>query len=136
MSSSMQPEADWEAVTYSEVPKAQAMRDIEDYIVNENTAPPIWSAMPEIPLESEVSCLVKGEVQESLLDVLERLDYNIPRGPFRSKEDYLKTMYRLMRDDAVRPLRKSVIEFRNKPDMDESDSNHNCSIYDNVSILT
>ena len=52
-------------------------------------------------------------------------------GPWDDKEDYLRTHYELLREDAVASLRDGVQEFRERPWMSE---NSTVSIYEKVSF--
>ena len=62
-----------------------------------------WTSLREIPSASEV--FDEGRKEHST--VLE-LAENTVVGPYTSKEDYLETHYRLLREDAVAPLRDGM----------------------------
>lgn len=91
-----------------------------------------WLASPEIPTSQEIMC-VKGDIdlEENCIN----LEPNRIDGPWSSKEEYLRTHYELLREDAVALLRDSVAYLRNKPSM--TDTKDIC-IYDQVkeSFLT
>ena len=106
-----------------------------------------WINMPEIPSPAEIlevptsfsSSLGSkfGDTNESLVNV--SVDEKIrPKkfiGPYDDKEDYLRTEYELLREDAIRPLREAVQEVRADPYRDEGEyKNHTIGIYEPVYI--
>lgn len=59
--------------------------------------------------------------------------FNKVDGGWSSKEKYLRTHYKLLREDAIRKLREGIAAFRDSPSMDESASQGRICLYDNVS---
>jgi helicase required for RNAi-mediated heterochromatin assembly 1 len=58
---------------------------------------------------------------EKLVDVEYELPPNKVQGPYLSNWEYLQRHYELLREDAIRPLRKAVEEVRDDPSRDEQD---------------
>jgi len=82
-----------------------------------------WLAMPEIPLSSEI-CLPEGT---SIV-----LPRNSIHEPWSKSERYLRSHYRLLREDAVTPLREAVDRFRKDPQrMDDNETR----IYEQVRVV-
>lgn len=68
-----------------------------------------WQSKPEIPDEKEILGTENdGSRTIALLP-------NIIDGPWESKEKYLEAHYRLLREDAVAPLRYAVALIRDAP---------------------
>ena len=86
-----------------------------------------WTGFREIPSPSEV--FDKGRIEHSA--ALE-LTENTVVGPYTSKEEYLESHYRLLREDAVAPLRDVVSEVQYMPQVLEKDSDNNAYIYEKV----
>ncbi|RJE24061.1 Helicase [Aspergillus sclerotialis] len=111
-----------------------ANRDIRNYYyVPESQAKPEidpWTMKPEIPSTDEV--MGSGPSRETDDGTAASLPKNKISGPWPSKEKYLETLYRLLREDAVAPLRNAVADFRSYPYMDDSPS---VNIYENVHII-
>lgn len=95
-----------------------------------------WRNLPEIPTSEEILQDVSWqdvEAPEQPLDYQKlaepkefdpRLPYNNIDGAWDSKEEYLGFHYRILREDAVAPLRQSVAEFKKKDEMgDTQDTN-------------
>lgn len=55
-------------------------------------------------------------------------------GPYDNTEDYLRTEYELLREDALRPLREVVAEVRKDPYKEEARYEKNVGIYEPVYI--
>ena len=94
-----------------------------------------WADRPEIPRPSEImpddsSLGFKSGLE--MVRVEEDLPRNIVEGPYASKEAYLRTQYELLREDALRPLRRAVEEVRRNPIPDESEYTNNIGIYEPV----
>ena len=88
-----------------------------------------WTGLPEIP--SEIEIWVPAEEEQS--DTLE-LQENIVVGPYPSKEAYLETHYRLLREDTISPMRDVVRELQLYPGILEKDSDNDAFIYEKVFI--
>ena len=89
----------------------------------EPTAEPDWRNKPEFPASDEIL-----GTDTATDDVL--LAPNKIFGPWSSTEEYLKTHYNLIREDAVAPLRDAVAFVREDPSiMDTKDA----FIYEKVS---
>ena len=86
-----------------------------------------WIGLREIPSPNEV--FEEGRTEHST--TLE-LTENTVVGPYVSKEDYLESHYRLLREDAVAPLRDVVSEVQYFPQLLEKDSDNNAYIYEKV----
>lgn len=59
--------------------------------------------------------------------------FNKIEGPWSSKEKYLRTHYKLLREDALRRLRLCIETFKSFPMMDESTQN-DIGLYDDVRL--
>lgn len=104
--------------------------------------PEAWRNLPEIPTIKELvqdkdhnKSRYDNEVwnayqQDPVYDPT--LPQNIIDGPWPSTMDYLGAHYRILREDAIAPLRTSVHQFRDNPHMNDSRETY---IYDNVSGL-
>jgi hypothetical protein len=90
-----------------------------------------WLELPELPMAEEVGGFV-GDKPAKLEHILRP---NKIVGPWRSKEEYLRSHYELLREDAVAPLRDAVQEFHAKPNMMEKDSIEHAGIYEQVSRI-
>lgn len=82
-----------------------------------------WLAQPEIPSAEEIN--VTG-------DAIVTLPANRIDRPWGKKESYLKTHYKLLREDAITGLRESVEKF--KQDIHRYDD-HDMRIYDKVRVV-
>ncbi len=94
-----------------------------------------WLDMPEIPHPNEI---LREEPAFSNLETLISTDQE-PRpktidGPYESTEDYLRTEYELLREDALRPLREAVAEVRKSPWKEEIQYEKSVGIYEPVYI--
>ena len=88
-----------------------------------------WTDLPEFPLPSEIF----NEEREDHHEPVE-LDTNLIVGPYPSKEDYLERHYRLLREDALAPLRDVVSEIQVHPHIREKDSENDAFIYERAYI--
>lgn len=102
--------------------------DIAKYVreqdaINKGSQPDDWLSLPEIPPPSEI-LIPEGE---SVVLPRNRIDQ-----PWTKKERYLKAHYKLLREDAVAPLREAVAKFRKDPlRMGDND----IRIYDEVRVV-
>lgn len=102
--------------------------DIARYVREQNSLceraePDDWLSMPEIPPASEI-LIPDGE---SVVLPRNRIDQ-----PWTKKERYLKAHYKLLREDAIAPLREAVAKFRQDPRrMDDNDTR----IYEEVRVV-
>ena len=88
-----------------------------------------WLSRAELPTTAELGGTIHDGPATGDGGFLE-LPTNIIDGPWSSKEEYLRSHYELLREDAVAPLRDAIEEVREKPDM--ADSRTFC-IYDKAS---
>ena len=92
---------------------------------------PEWTSKREIPSSLEI----KGEDENATIEEAIELDVNRVHAPWESKEKYLETHYRLLREEAVTPLRNAVAEIRETPHILEKDSVEDAAIYEKVTHL-
>ena len=92
--------------------------------------PTHWTGFPEIPSSNEV--FDAGRIQHG--ETLE-LTGNTVVGPYASTEEYLESHYKLLREDAVAPLRDVVSEIQVYPHLMEKESDNGAFIYEKVSPL-
>ncbi|KAJ8106147.1 hypothetical protein OPT61_g9734 [Boeremia exigua] len=95
----------------------------------------LWLDMPEIPHPDEI---LRDEPAFTNLETLIPMDEE-PRpktidGPYENAEDYLRTEYELLREDALQPLRDAVTEVRKSPWKDEAQYEKSVGIYEPVYI--
>jgi helicase required for RNAi-mediated heterochromatin assembly 1 len=98
-----------------------------------------WLDRPEIPSPAEVLREKPRTVgsTKALIEVDEGIRPHKPEGAYEDNEDYLRTKYELLREDAVRPLRETLDEIRADPFKDEAEySNQSIGIYDPVYITS
>jgi helicase required for RNAi-mediated heterochromatin assembly 1 len=57
-------------------------------------------------------------------------------GPYEDIQDYLRTEFELLREDALRPLREAVAEVRKDAWKDEAQYQKNVGIYEPVYITS
>lgn len=100
-----------------------------------------WRNLPEVPSSEEILQDVRWEdlsAPEQPLDYQKlaeptefdpRLPHNTIDGSWSSKEEYLGFHYRILREDAVAPLRQSVAAFKKNHDMRDT---QDTSIYTDV----
>jgi helicase required for RNAi-mediated heterochromatin assembly 1 len=97
-----------------------------------------WRKLPEIPAAGEiVGGLGRNDKSDySDDDCLEDIEKNLPdlpvnviNGPWQNVESYVGTHYKLLREDAIAPLRKAVALFGAQPMMSDTDD---VSIYTHV----
>lgn len=85
----------------------------------------------EIPSSLEI----KGEDENATIEEEIEIEVNRVHAAWKSKAKYLETHYRLLREDAVTPLRNAVAEVRENPHMTEKDSFEDAAIYEKVACL-
>lgn len=118
---------------------APASFDIEAYFrppatTNSEAA---WLQQPEFPLSSEVLDDERAQTtgDGELVDVGQGLHPYKVDGPYDDKDSYLRTMYELLREDTIRPLREIIRQVREDPHRDEQEyESTNIGIYDSVYI--
>ena len=89
-----------------------------------------WTSFRDIPSSNEV--FDEGRLEHgTTLELAE----NTVVGPYLSKEEYLESHYRLLREDAVAPLRDVVSEIQLYPQLMEKDSDNGAYIYEKVRDL-
>ena len=89
-----------------------------------------WTAFRDIPFPNEVFDADRSEHGTAL-----ELAENTVVGPYLSKQEYLETHYRLLREDAVAPLRDVVSEIQVYPQIMEKDSDNGAYIYEKVLLM-
>lgn len=98
-----------------------------------------WLDKPEIPHSTEILR------DEPTFDTIETLittkGSEDPRpkkvdGPYDNIEDYLRTEYELLYEDALRPLREAVAEVRKEPYKEEAGYEKSVGIYEPVYITS
>lgn len=89
-----------------------------------------WTDFREIPFSTEVFDEGRKE-HDTTLELAE----NTVIGPYISKEEYLESHYRLLREDAVAPLRDVVSEIQVYPHLMEKDSDNSAYIYEKVTQI-
>ncbi|KAF2743089.1 hypothetical protein M011DRAFT_481047 [Sporormia fimetaria CBS 119925] len=94
-----------------------------------------WIGKPELPLPAEINC-ASAHAAETLVAVDTELPENKIEGPYDGKEDYLKTLYDLSREDATRPLRDAVALVKASPYLDEAEYGGNVGLYEPVRITS
>jgi len=111
------------------ITSARSHHGIREYVNFSISSPDQpWLELPELPMAEEVGGFV-GDKPAKLEHVLRP---NKIVGPWGSKEEYLRSHYELLREDAVAPLRGAVEEFHAKPNMMEKDSMEHAGIYEKV----
>ncbi|CAO2653891.1 Nn.00g106240.m01.CDS01 [Neocucurbitaria sp. VM-36] len=99
-----------------------------------------WLDQPEIPSPSEVLRKKPGfssTEANTLIEIDENIRPHKIEGAYENNEDYLRTKYELLREDAIRPLREAIDEIRADPFKDEAEySNQSIGIYDPVYITS
>ena len=90
-----------------------------------------WLRKREIPSSLEI----KGEDENAAIEAEIEIEVNRVHAAWESKAKYLETHYRLLREDAVTPLRNAVAEVRESPMITEKDSFENAAIYEKVLSL-
>ncbi|KAK0051438.1 NFX1-type zinc finger-containing protein 1 [Biomphalaria pfeifferi] len=79
-----------------------------------------FSEYPALPLSQELKPFFKPLLRE-----------NKVKGAYRDKHEYLDTMYRLVREDFIQPLRSALRKARG-----EEDTDSNVIVFENVRILS
>ena len=107
--------------------------DVRDYVMTpqHDGNSPEWLRKREIPSSLEI----KGEDEDAKIEEEIEIEVNRVHAPWESKEKYLETHYRLLREDAVTPLRNAVAEVREDPYLAEKDSFEDAAIYEKVLAL-
>ena len=87
--------------------------------------PSHWLGFREVPVAKEVW----NEAREGHEEPVE-IEENLVVGPYPSRDDYLERHYRLLREDAIAPLRDAISEVQVCPYLMEKDSREGASIYE------
>lgn len=131
------------SVSHDDIPMSEPFRannDIREYfeLAKKPVTGGAWLHMPEIPNPSEVLCeKSESKNDEALIEVDERIRPHKPKGAYDDNEDYLRTKYELLREDAVRPLREAIDEVRADPFKNEAEyRNQSIGVYDPVYITS
>jgi helicase required for RNAi-mediated heterochromatin assembly 1 len=115
--------------------------DIRDYYDDSTITIPSgsWMTKPEIPDAEEISQIPYNadQPENQMVSLRDELQPNKAEGAYENKEQYLKTQYDLLREDSLRPLRKSVSAVRASPYLDEAEYPQDASIglYEPVSLI-
>lgn len=92
-----------------------------------------WLDQPEIPHPNEILREESAfETTETLITTDETPRPKKIDGPYNNIEDYLRTEYELLREDALRPLREAVAEVRRDPYKEEAKYEKSVGIYEPV----
>lgn len=104
-------------------------RSIREYTSFERRGhdPASWLGRPEIPSPKELN----GDGDDNP-DAEIEIPVNKISGPWDSVTEYLSGHYRLLREDAIAPLRNVVSEIRVETGIMEKDSQENACIYEKV----
>lgn len=103
-------------------------REVRGYWRDEGFAQDAWVAMPEVPGSDEIMKprLLSISQSEANWDEYKadpiydpNLPKNIVKGAWPSKGEYLESHFRLLREDAVAPLRDAVRKVQLQPQMDD-----------------
>lgn len=92
---------------------------------------PDWVKQPEFPTEYEISCLKEDGVYQAQYNLIP--ENRLTRG-YDSVEEYLRTQYELLREDAVSTLREAVEDMTPSPHQMEGQSLKKAHIYNRVSL--
>lgn len=99
-----------------------------------------WLEKPEIPHPDEVLRRDRASFAPTNIEnLIPTEDEPRPKkieGPYDNKEDYLRTEYELLREDALRPLSEAVAEVRKDPWKEEAKYEKNVGIYEPVYITS
>ena len=103
-------------------------RSIREYVGIELQShdPTSWLGRPEIPSPKELN----GDGDDAEAEI--EIPVNNITAPWQSTMEYLGGHYRLLREDAVAPLRNVISEVRAETGIMEKDSQENASIYEKV----
>lgn len=103
-------------------------RSIREYVAFELQShdPTSWLGRPEIPSPKELN----GDEDDAEAEI--EIPVNNISAPWQSIPEYLGGHYRLLREDAVAPLRNVISELRAETGIMEKDSQENASIYEKV----
>ena len=97
-----------------------------------------WLEKPEIPHPGEIlpeePAFTTGE--EELIRTNEGPRPKKIDGPYENTEEYLRTEYELLREDALRPLREAVAEVRKDAWKDEAQYDKGVGIYEPVYLTS
>ncbi|KAI9882561.1 MAG: hypothetical protein M1823_005696 [Watsoniomyces obsoletus] len=94
----------------------------QPFVPPDDTPPDSWLLRPELPESSEVWNADSNRTPH----------VNCIKGPWSTKEDYLRAHYELLREDALSGLRDALREVKMRPEMGDSDNTH---IYDQVRLI-
>jgi len=98
-----------------------------------------WQKLPEIPSgaeilgpfeQSQVKFFIDNSDHELKDGLAADLPHNIIDRPWNSVDDYIGAHYKLLREDAIAPLRQAVSLYKSQPAMKD---NQDLSIYTHVS---
>lgn len=103
-------------------------RSIRDYVGFElqNHDLNSWLGRPEVPSPKELN----GDGDDAEAEI--EIPVNNITAPWQSTMEYLGGHYRLLREDAVAPLRNVISELRAETGIMEKDSQENACIYEKV----
>ena len=122
-------QATTEAPDPSVISNAKCAREIDEYVKFRLESEHAWTSKPEIPSSAEIAFDEDEEEDENAVTI----PCNKLVDPWLSREEYLEAQYRLLREDAVSPLRDVVSEIKEEPYIEEKHSQENAAIYERVS---
>jgi helicase required for RNAi-mediated heterochromatin assembly 1 len=96
-----------------------------------------WLDQPEIPHPHEILPEQPAFItEEALIGTDEGPRPKKTKSPYENTEDYLRTEYELLREDALRPLREAVAEVRKNAWKDEIQYDKGVGIYEPVYLTS
>lgn len=113
-------------------PDALCAQEIDKYVKHSLRSKDAWTSQAEIPTADEIADNENEKEDDNTITI----PCNKLVDPWASREEYLEAHYRLLREDAVSPLRDVVSEMREEPQIDEKHSQESAAIYERVSFTT
>jgi helicase required for RNAi-mediated heterochromatin assembly 1 len=119
----------------------QAVRDyVAESLQQARAAKPgSWLADPEIPYGQDLNPTEKAQEKSQIPARPSIKDGTLPQNnvhsPWTSKQEYLRTHYEMLREDALKPLRDAIADVHNNPGKMEFElSKPTTGLYDGVYI--
>lgn len=78
-----------------------------------------WQQRMEIPTTGEILAKEDGDNEDDEDGNAVDIPVNMIDAPWGSKENYLRTHYELLREDAIAPLRDAVAAVQESPEMQD-----------------
>ena len=123
-----------EVLDPSIISDAICAREIDKYVRVSLEGEYTWTSKPEIPSSAEIAFDEEEDDDDDDENAV-TIPCNKLVDPWVSREEYLEAQYRLLREDAVSPLRDVVSEMKEEPYIEEKHSQENAAIYERVYIL-